>query len=59
MYYSPIGGTLIGNGTTFVVVLFIHRWETKGTHTFPKGICMKVNVIARLELELAFYDSAV
>ena len=26
---------------------------------FPKGICPKVNVIARLELELAYYDSEV
>ena len=24
-----------------------------GAHTFPKGICQKVNVIARLEYELA------
>ena len=31
----------------------------KGIHTFPKGICLKVNVIARLEFELAYYDSAV
>ena len=31
------------------------RWG----HTFPKGICPKVNVIARLEYELAYYDSAV
>ena len=35
------------------------RWEDKGVHTFPKGICPKVNVIARLEYELAYYDSAV
>ena len=28
-------------------------------HTFPKGICPKVDVLARLEFELAFYDSAV
>ena len=31
----------------------------RGVHTFPKGICPKVNVIARLEYELAYYDSAV
>ena len=37
----------------------IHSWEDKGVHTFPKGICPKVNVIARLEYELAYYDSAV
>ena len=36
-----------------------HIWEDKGVHTFPKGICPKVNVIARLEYELAYYDSAV
>ena len=23
-----------------------HSWEDKGVHTFPKGICPKVNVIA-------------
>ena len=28
-------------------------------HTFTKGICPKVNVIARLEFELVYYDSAV
>ena len=26
-----------------------HSWEDKGVHTFPKGICLKVNVIAQLE----------
>ena len=36
-----------------------HSWEDKGFHTFPKGICPKVNVIARLEYELAYYDFAV
>ena len=33
-------------------------WEDKGVHTFPKGICPKVNVIAGLEYELVYYDSA-
>ena len=28
-------------------------------HTFPKGICLKVNIIERLEYELAYYDSVV
>ena len=37
----------------------IYSWEDKGVHTFPKGICPKVNVIARLKYELAYYDSAV
>ena len=36
-----------------------HSWEDKGVHTFPKGICPKVNVILRLEYELANYDSTV
>ena len=36
-----------------------HSWEDKGFHVFPKGICPKVNIIARLEFELAYYDSAV
>ena len=36
-----------------------HTWEDKGVHTFPKGICPKVNVIARLEFELAYYDFAI
>ena len=31
-----------------------HSWEDKGVHTFPKGIYPKVNVIARLEYELAY-----
>ena len=31
-----------------------HSWEDKGVHTFPKGICPKVNVIARLEYELVY-----
>ena len=36
-----------------------HSWEDKGVHTFPHGIRPKVNVIARLEFDLAYYDSAV
>ena len=36
-----------------------HYWEDKGVHTFPKSICLKVNVIARVDFELAYYDSAV
>ena len=35
-----------------------HSWEDKGVHTFPKGICPKVNMIARLEFELVYYHSA-
>ena len=36
-----------------------HSWEDKGVHTFPNGICPKVNIITRLEFELAYCDSAV
>ena len=36
-----------------------HSWEDNRVHTFPKGIGPKVNVIARLEYELAYCDSAV
>ena len=36
-----------------------HSWEDKGVHGLHKGICLKVNVITRLEYELAYYDSAV
>ena len=35
-----------------------HSWEDKGVHTFPKGICPKVNVIARPDFEFACYDFA-
>ena len=33
--------------------------QFKRVHTFPKGICLKVNVIARLAFELAYYNSAI
>ena len=36
-----------------------HSWEDEGFHTFPKGICPKVNIIARLEYKLADYDFTV
>ena len=29
----------------------------KGVHTFPKYICLKVIVIARLKFELAYYSA--
>ena len=35
-----------------------HSWEGKGVHTFPKGICPKMNVITRREYKLAYYNSA-
>ena len=36
-----------------------HSLEDKGFHAFPKGIWPKVNAIARLELNNAYYDSTV
>ena len=36
-----------------------YSWEDKGTHTFSKGICPKVNVMAQLYFELTYYESAV
>ena len=30
----------------------IHKVEDKGVQRFPKGIRLKVNIIARMELEL-------
>ena len=33
-----------------------HSLKDKWGHTFPKGIYPKVNVIERLEFELAYYD---
>ena len=36
-----------------------HSWEDKGFHTFPKGICTKVNLIARLKFEHFYFGSAV
>ena len=38
---------------------FTYSLEDKGVHTFPKDICPKMSVIARLEFELAYYDFAV
>ena len=36
-----------------------HSWVDKGVYTFRKGICQKVNIIARPKIEVAYYDSAV
>ena len=32
-----------------------HRW----VHTFPKGVCTKINLIVQLEFELAYFEAAV
>ena len=46
-------------GTSFFLLFNPKSGVHTGVHTFPKGICPKVNVIARREYELAYYDSAV
>ena len=38
---------------------FSKNWEDKRIHTLPKGICPKMNIIARLEFELAYNDFAI
>ena len=46
-----------------LIVNMIHYWtrclKDKGAHYFPKVISPKVNVIARLEFELAYYNASV
>ena len=32
-------------------------WKDSVVHTFPKGICPKVKVVAQLEFERAYYDT--
>ena len=41
------------------MVLLNWYWEGNVVHTFLNGICPIVNVIARLEFELGYYDPAV
>ena len=68
--YLRFGLVSLFNGISALVVYIMPKpislknssgtiWEDEKVHTFPKGICPKVNVIARLEYELAYYDSAV
>ena len=42
-----------------VVLLFNPLLGDKAVHAFPKGISLKVNIIAQLEFELTHYDVAV
>ena len=58
MAYQPFLGYLMPKPFSYKNYL-THCWEDKGIYTFPNGICPKVNVIARLEYELAYYDFAV
>ena len=37
----------------------IHRWDDNEIRTFSKGISLKMNVIERLEFELAYSDVTV
>ena len=75
VFYNPswlVGLVSLFNGISTLFRLFnakailleeqyylTHSWEDKEVHIFPKGICPKVNIIAWLENELAYYDSVV
>ena len=39
--------------------IYLIAGRIRGVYTFLMGICPKVNVIARLEFELTYYDSVV
>ena len=39
--------------------ILTHSWEDKGGSYLSQGYCLKVDMIAQLEYELAYYDSAV
>ena len=41
------------------MVLFNPQQGDKGSHTFPKGISLKGNVIARLEFEIVYFEAKV
>ena len=41
------------------MILFNQQLRDKGVHTFPNGIILKVNVIARVEFELAYFKAVV
>ena len=61
MFYdtSNFVGYLMGKPSLYkkkVVILFKLIAAEKGVYTFPKGISLKVNAIARLESEIANYD---
>ena len=66
MYVSVLMYNLLGLSNTKSILLeerwwyyLTHSREDRLFHAFPKVICSKVNVIALLEFELAYYDSAV
>ena len=58
MAYQPF------NGKAILVEIQLwyrltHDWRDKRVHTFSRDIRPKVNVMARLEIELAYYIVAV
>ena len=59
MAYQFLGLLNAKKKKTVVVLFTLIAWRTRGFIPFPKGISPKVNVTGRLELELAYYDSAV
>ena len=69
LYLSVVAiekGAFVSHSTTVVNFTLLTQWyyltqnlEDKGVHIFPKGIFSKVNIIARLQFELTYYDSIV
>ena len=55
-----IGDKIEREGLVWFLYLIAYQpGGDKGVHTFPKDISWKVNVIAQLEFELAYYNSTV
>ena len=53
--------------TSWVIYSEIHPWRTavyyltlnKGVHMFPKSVSVKVNLIARLEFKLTYFEATI
>ena len=58
--HTPKSYSITGTSPPDCLVSYLgHSLVGKGVHTFPKGICLKVNVIERLEFKLTYYNSTV
>ena len=60
MTYKPLGlsnaKAILDEDWQWYYLTF--KWRDKGVHTFSKSIKPKVNLIARLEFELAYFESS-
>ena len=61
MVYHPLRVILCQKHTCRItaVILFNQKLGDYGIHTFPPGIIPKMNILARLELKLAYFNTAV